>query len=388
MWLETKGVDKAMKKLRMGLIINPVAGVGGTVALKGSDNVVEKALSLGAIPMANKRSQVALNELLSYQEQLEILTVNGQMGEDACRELGFDCQVVYHTESDTPTCAQDSRNAAKMLAEANVDIILFAGGDGTARDICAIVDTSTLVLGIPAGCKIHSGVYAVTPRAAGRVMVMLADGQMLSVGDADVMDIDEQAFRQGTVKARLYGEMQVPSELRYIQNVKMGGKESDELVLQDIAEYVIGEMEPEQFYIMGSGSTVEFIMQELGLENTLLGVDVINDHQLLRQDVSAQQLLDMAQQVGKGVVKLVITAIGGQGHILGRGNQQLSAALIRFIGKENIIVVATKTKLNALQGRPLLIDSGDSELDDKLSGFIKVTTGYKDHVMYPLGCGG
>jgi predicted polyphosphate/ATP-dependent NAD kinase len=388
LWLETKGVDKAMKKLRMGLIINPVAGVGGTVALKGSDNVVEKALSLGAIPMANKRSQVALNELLSYQEQLEILTVNGQMGEDACRELGFDCQVVYHTESDTPTCAQDSRNAAKMLAEANVDIILFAGGDGTARDICAIVDTSTLVLGIPAGCKIHSGVYAVTPRAAGRVMVMLADGQMLSVGDADVMDIDEQAFRQGTVKARLYGEMQVPSELRYIQNVKMGGKESDELVLQDIAEYVIGEMEPEQFYIMGSGSTVEFIMQELGLENTLLGVDVINDHQLLRQDVSAQQLLDMAQQVGKGVVKLVITAIGGQGHILGRGNQQLSAALIRFIGKENIIVVATKTKLNALQGRPLLIDSGDSELDDKLSGFIKVTTGYKDHVMYPLGCGG
>ncbi|MFT4926805.1 MAG: putative polyphosphate/ATP-dependent NAD kinase [Phenylobacterium sp.] len=372
-----------MHKFKIGLIINPLAGLGGSVALKGSDNVAEQALSLGAIPMANKRSQMALNELLPHQDRIEILTVNGQMGEDACGELGLDCRVVYHT-CDSSTNAEDSCKAAKILVESDVDIILFAGGDGTARDICSVVETSALVLGIPAGCKIHSGVYAVTPKAAGRVMAMLASGEMLSVADADVMDIDEGAFRQGTVRAKLYGEMQVPSELRYIQNVKMGGKESDEMVLQDIAEYVIGEMEAEQTYIMGSGSTVAFMMEELGLENTLLGVDIIQDQQLLHSDVSAEQLFTLAQQAGKGAVKLVITVIGGQGHILGRGNQQLSAKLIGFIGKENIIVVATKTKLKALQGRPLLVDTGDEALDEALAGLIKVTTGYKDHVMYAV----
>ncbi len=387
----------SLSTFTIGLIINPVAGVGGSVALKGSDNVAEQALSLGAIPQANKRSQMALTELVAHKERFEILTVNGAMGEDACRELGLNYRLVYHSKGESKeesegksegksnTTAQDSRNAAKVLAEAKVDLIVFAGGDGTARDICAIVDTGALVLGIPAGCKIHSGVYAVTPKAAGRLLAMLVSGEMLSVADADVMDIDEVAFRQGAVKARLYGEMQVPSELRYMQNVKMGGKESDEMVLQDIAEYVIGEMEAEQYYIMGSGSTVAFIMEELGLDNTLLGVDVINDHQLLHRDMTAEKLLAIAREVGKAAVKLVITVIGGQGHILGRGNQQLSAELVRFIGKENIIVVATKTKLKALNGRPLLVDTGDNALDDELSGLIKVTTGYKDHVMYPVG---
>jgi predicted polyphosphate/ATP-dependent NAD kinase len=371
-------------KFRVGLIINPVAGLGGSVALKGSDNVVEQALSLGAIPMANKRALIALNELLEHKDSVDIFTVNGDMGENACTALGFEHEVVYNTQSDKTT-AEDSRNAVMAMSDTKVDIILFAGGDGTARDICSIVDSQALVLGIPAGCKIHSGVYAVTPKAAGRIMAMLASGQMLSVNDADVMDIDEEAFRKGTVRAKLFGEMQVPAELRYVQNTKAGGKESDELVLQDIAEYVISEMEEEQYYIMGSGSTVAHIMEELSLDNSLLGVDVIKDHELIQSDLTAQKLLELAQEVGKNAIRLVITVIGGQGHILGRGNQQLSPALIRFIGKENIIVVATKTKLNALDGRPLLVDTGDDDLDNALSGFIKVTTGYNDHVMYPVG---
>jgi predicted polyphosphate/ATP-dependent NAD kinase len=368
----------------MGLIINPVAGIGGAVALKGSDGMVEQALALGAIPMANKRAVTALNELLLHKNRIEVYTVNGDMGENACKAAGLDSTVIYTTSAEQ-TCAQDSRDAARLMSDAKVDIILFAGGDGTARDICAIVDTNTLVLGIPAGCKIHSGVYAVTPKAAGRVMAMLANGEMLSVNDADVMDIDEQAFRQGKVKARLYGEMQVPSELRYVQNTKMAGRESDELVLHDIAEYVISQMEEDLFYIMGSGSTVAYIMEELVLDNSLLGVDVVNDQQLINSDVTAENLLALATKVGRENIRLVITVIGGQGHIFGRGNHQLSPALIRFIGKDNIIVVATKTKLNTLQGRPILVDTGDNQLDEALCGFIKVTTGYNDHVMYPVG---
>lgn len=194
------------------------------------------------------------------------------------------------------------------------------------------------------------------------------------------MDIDEVAFRQGTVRAKRFGELLVPAEPRYVQAVKMGGKEVDELVLADIAADVIQQMEDE-LYIMGSGSTVAFVMEELGLENTLLGVDLIQDKALVASDLTAKQLLELTQDKP---AKLIITLIGGQGHILGRGNQQLSPELIRRLGKDNIIILATKTKLKALEGRPLIVDSGDPQLDRELCGYYKVTTGYHDYVMYQV----
>ncbi|MCF6434781.1 ATP-NAD kinase family protein [Pseudoalteromonas sp. MMG022] len=369
-------------QFKLGLIVNPVAGLGGSVALKGSDGelTAQQALALGAMPKANQRTQMALEQLLAYQEQIAVFTVDGEMGETTAKALGFRTQVVY--QSHQPTTPQDTEQAAKAMLACGVDMILFAGGDGTARNICAAVDDSIPVLGVPAGCKIHSGVYAITPKAAGRVVAMLVTGELVTLSEADVMDIDEEAFRQGSVRAKRYGEMQVPSELRYVQSVKNGGKESDELVLADIAAYVISEMDPDTQYIMGSGSTVAAIMEELGLENTLLGVDLIRDQQLVAQDMTASQLL---ANVKGATTKLVITLIGGQGHIFGRGNQQLSPELIRTIGKDNIIVVATKTKLQALNGRPLIADTGDEQLDEALSGYIKVITGYNDHVMYAVG---
>ena len=369
-------------QFKLGLIVNPVAGLGGSVALKGSDGIdtAAKAIALGAQPKANLRTKAALEVLLPYKEQLTIFTVNDVMGENTAKELGFSTQVIYRSEHSTTS--DDTELAAKALQQLGVDLILFAGGDGTARNICHAVDDSVPVLGIPAGCKIHSGVYAITPKAAGRVVEMLVKGELVTLADADVMDIDEDAFRQGTVKAKRYGEMQVPSEVRYVQAVKNGGKETDELVLADIAAYVVSEMEEDTQYIMGSGSTVEAIMEEMGLSNTLLGVDLVQDQSLLGNDLTAQQLIDLTKDVP---TKLVITLIGGQGHIFGRGNQQLSPALIRAIGKDNIIVVATKTKLQALNGRPLIADTGDSELDDELSGYMRVTTGFNDHVMYAVG---
>ncbi|CAM4012992.1 MULTISPECIES: ATP-NAD kinase family protein [Pseudoalteromonas] len=367
-------------QFKLGLIVNPVAGLGGSVALKGSDDVAAKAIELGAEPKANLRTKAALEVLLSYQDQITIYTVSDLMGENTAKELGFNTEVVYQCEDES--CAGDTENAAKALQQLGVDLILFAGGDGTARNICHAVEDAAPVLGIPAGCKIHSGVYAITPKAAGRVVEMLVKGELVTLADADVMDIDEDAFRQGTVKAKRYGEMQVPSEVRYVQAVKNGGKETDELVLADIAAHVVSEMEEDTLYVMGSGSTVEAIMQEMGLENTLLGVDLVENQSLLAQDLTAQQLLELTHARN---TKLVITLIGGQGHIFGRGNQQLSPALIRAVGKDNIIVVATKTKLQALNGRPLIADTGDSELDDELSGYIRVTTGFNDHVMYAVG---
>ena len=369
-------------QFKLGLIVNPVAGLGGSVALKGSDgeDTAAKAIALGAEPKSNSRTKAALEVLVPHQSNITIYTVNDEMGEQTAKALGFNTQVVY--QSSSPTTSDDTEAAARLLQQQGVDLILFAGGDGTARNICHAVEDSVPVLGIPAGCKIHSGVYAITPKAAGRVVEMLVKGELVTLSDADVMDIDEVAFRQGTVKAKRYGEMQVPSEVRYVQAVKNGGKETDELVLADIAAYVVSEMDADTLYVMGSGSTVGAVMEEMGLENTLLGVDLVEDQALVGQDLTAQQLLELT--TGRET-KLVITLIGGQGHIFGRGNQQLSPALIKAIGRDNIIVVATKTKLQALNGRPLICDTGDSELDDELSGYIRVTSGFNDHIMYAVG---
>ncbi|QYK02705.1 ATP-NAD kinase family protein [Shewanella psychrotolerans] len=365
-------------RFRLGLIINPLAGLGGSVGLKGSDGVASEALARGAEPKSHLRMAQALEVILPYKDKIEIFTASGAMGEELAKQMGFSTQVVYQVGNET--VAQDTSNAAKALQEVGLDLLLFAGGDGTARDLFAVVDESLPVLGVPAGVKIHSGVYGITPHASGMVIKLLLDGELVSLMSADVMDIDEAAFRQGTVRARRFGEMLVPAEPRYIQAVKMGGKEVDELVLSDIAAEAIEQMEDE-LCIMGSGSTVAAVMAELGLDNTLLGVDLIEQQALIASDLSASELRELTQN---RPCKLVITLIGGQGHILGRGNQQLSPALIRHVGKENIIILATKTKLKALEGRPLIVDSGDPELDSELCGYYKVVTGYHDYVMYQV----
>lgn len=370
-----------MKKFKIGLIINPIAGIGGSVALKGSDGegIAEQAIALGAEKKANLRAQQALTILAPYKDIMTIYTVSGVMGADSANTLGFDTQVLYSPNS-LETTALDTENAVNVLQQEGVDLLLFAGGDGTARNICSQVSEQFPVLGIPAGCKIHSGVYAVTPKAAGRVVELMITNQLVSVVEADVMDIDESQFRQGIVKAKRFGEMTIPCELRYVQAVKSGGKESDELVLQDIAAHVIEQMDDELF-VMGSGSTVAAVMEEAGFDNTLLGVDLVLDQQLIASDVTEPELWQHLQSHN---AKLVITVIGGQGHILGRGNQQLSPRVIRAIGKDNIFIVATKSKLAALNGKPLIVDTGDDELNQSLSGFIPVVTGYKDQVLYPV----
>lgn len=381
-------MNQVTKKFKLGFIVNPIAGIGGSVALKGSDGqgIAEKALALGATAKANDRASLALDILRPYKDQISVYTAQGEMGESSAKQLGFDTQVIYSPEV-LPTQANDTEDAVAALLALGVDLILFAGGDGTARNICHQVQDQIPVLGIPAGCKIHSGVYAVTPKAAGRVVELMVTNQLVTLTEADVMDIDESLFREGIVKAKRYGEMQIPAELRYVQAVKSGGKESDELVLQDIAAQVMIDIQ-DSFCVIGSGSTTAFLMEEMGLDNTLLGVDLIEDQSLIASDVTEPMLWQSIQEHQStqpdSPVKLVITLIGGQGHIFGRGNQQLSPRIIKAIGKDNIIIIATKRKLEALNARPLIADTGDSGLDQYLSGYVSVTTGYNDHVLYPV----
>ncbi|MCV6589358.1 MAG: ATP-NAD kinase family protein [Marinobacterium sp.] len=365
---------------RLGLIVNPMAGLGGSVALKGSDGAetAQLALERGAEPKAGLRTAQALAVL--DELTFELVCWPGPMGEDIARQCGFEPTVIG-TLADGLTTAEDTERAARAMADEGVDLILFAGGDGTARNICNVLDDRVPVLGVPAGVKIHSGVYAVTPKAAGEVVAMLIRGDLVTLSEQEVRDIDEDAFRQGTVRARWYGELKVPQEHRYMQAVKQGGKESEELVLDDIAAHVIEQMDDGVRYIMGSGSTVQAVMDQLGLDNTLLGVDVVENGEVIAADCTAAQLLELTEGCE---ARLVITLIGGQGHIIGRGNQQLSVPLLQRLGKENIQVIATKTKLNALGGRPLIVDSGDAETNHLLSGLMPVVTGYHDQVLYTV----
>ena len=370
---------------KLGLIVNPLAGVGGAVGLKGSDGetTVQEALKRGARARAPERAIRALGVLAGFKDRLQIYCYAGDMGETEASDAGFCAERVGEPAAATTTAA-DTETAALALMARGVDLILFAGGDGTARNIVNAVGTRQPVLGVPAGVKMHSGVYAVSPEAAGEIIRMLIEGELVTIVEQEVRDIDEDAFRQGVVKAKYYGELLVPEEGRFLQQVKNGGREVEELVLADIAADLIENMDEETLYIVGPGSTTRALMEEMGLENTLLGVDLVRDQQLLASDVSGPEL-EAALDSHSGPVKAVITAIGGQGHIIGRGNQQLTPKVLRRLGREGLQVIATKTKILELAGRPLLVDSHDVELDRALEGYVRVTTGYRDSIMYPVG---
>lgn len=374
----------------LGFIINPFAGIGGKVGLKGSDGdaIRTEAFARGAKPQAVKRARIALEGLIDYKNEIQFLTASGDMGELLLKDMGFNYTVVH--QSHEPSVYQDTIDAAMIMAGLTknspyqVDVLLFAGGDGTARNIYQAVDAAVPVLGIPAGVKIHSGVYAVTPHAAGLVIEKMIKKELVSLLETSVMDIDEDAFREGVVRAKQYGEMQVPAEHRYVQATKSGGREREELVLQDIADFIIDNMDEDDYYLIGSGSTCAFLMECMGLENTLLGIDCVHRGEVIASDMTESDILELLAE-HQGKVRLVITVIGGQGHIIGRGNQQLSAQVLCQLEKDDINIIASKTKLNKLEGKPLIVDSDDPELNQRLAGVIRVITGYEDFVLYPVG---
>lgn len=367
--------------LNLGFVINPLAGIGGSVALKGSDgeDIIAEALRRGAVPRAQSRAQVCLELLRAYRDDLHFYTAGGVMGADLLSALGFAHTIVY--QAPAVTRAEDTERAVKAIQACAPGLIVFAGGDGTARNVCNILGEDTPVLGIPAGVKIHSSVYAVSPQAAGQILQDVIERKILELASAQVMDLDEEAYRRGDVKARLFGYMKAPAHPLVQQNkVAMRGAEPE--AVAEIADYIANSMQAGCLYLLGSGSTCAKIKETLHIDGSLLGIDVVLDGQLLARDVTAVQLMEWLGRHEQ--VKLIVTVIGGQGHLFGRGNQQLSPAVLRRIGRTNIIIVATTGKLQSLQQRPLLIDSGDAELDREFAGPVVVTTGYQTEVVYTL----
>jgi predicted polyphosphate/ATP-dependent NAD kinase len=373
------------RPFRLGLIVNPLAGIGGAVGLKGSDGalIVAEARARGAEPRAHARAVRALRVLASLGERIRVYAGAGVMGEDAAREAGLALERVGD-KIPAQTSAAHTVSLARALAALPVDLLLFAGGDGTARDICGAIGTTVPALGVPAGVKMHSGVYAVSPEAAGEIVAQLVAGTLVRVAPGEVRDLDEDAFRAGRVSARPFGELLVPEESRYVQHVKQGGAVVEESAVADIAAEVMQSAEPGCLYILGPGTTTLAIKQALGIEGTLLGVDVVRDGECLARDAAEEQLLALLA-AHPGPAAIVVTAIGGQGHVFGRGNQQISARVIRAVGIANITIVATRHKIAALEGRPLLADTNDADLDRELHRYLRVVTGYREAILYPVG---
>ncbi len=367
---------------RLGLIVNPVAGMGGRVGLKGSDGAetLKRARELGAMETSPGRATDALRHLSGVK--VELVTYPGEMGEYEACTAGLHPKVMG--EIGDVTTSADTRRAAAEMMKLGVDLLLFAGGDGTARDICEVVDGKVVALGIPTGVKIHSGVYAVSPSAAGELAAKYLAGEVSSVQESEVMDIDEEAFRDNRLSARLYGYLRVPRDEAYIQGSKEASPVDEEENLKAIAADLAEEMDSDTLYVLGPGSTISSVTKQLGLQKTLLGVDVVKDRKIIAKDVNEKRLLKLV--FGKRV-KIIVTAIGGQGFVFGRGNQQISPRVIRAVGKENIVIAATPAKLATLHGKPLLVDTGDPALDAELSGYAKVVTDYGRRVVYRIKAG-
>lgn len=375
---------------RLGILINPVAGLGGSVALKGSDgaDIVAAAYQRGAVARAEQRCAETLHELLPFKTQLEIVTVAGAMGGNLVATLGSSYRLLPDVVPVTNTVSADTCRAARALEAEGLDLLLFAGGDGTARDIYAALGLGPLVLGVPAGVKMQSGVYANSPQAAGRLVTLMLTGALVSLLDAEVRDIDEVAYRQGRLSSRYFGSLRVPADQRYVQQVKCGAPLSETLCLDEIAAAVMATVNDETLYIIGAGTTTQAVKRAMGIDGTLLGVDLVQGGKLLKADTTEHEILLAlsALPAGSGA-ELIITPIGGQGHLFGRGNQQLSPAVIRAVGKAHICVVATAEKLRSLNGRPLLLDTGDQALNRLLSGYLPVITAFEEKVIYAVSDG-
>lgn len=361
---------------KLGLVINPVAGIGGKAGLKGSDGVEiqQLAKARGFESVALERTVTALSQL---PKGTPFITASGDMGETALTLAGLKPVVAY--SPNFPTTPDDTVLATKALVKAGVDLLVFAGGDGTARDVYRGLEgnSTAVVLGIPCGVKMYSGCFGVNPIATGRIIANYLSGGLINLEHREVLDIDEDNIRAGVVEATLQGLVTVPVVRGRTQSRKSASSSAEEQNLASVAEGFISAMQQGEQYILGPGGTTRAIARKLGIDKTPLGVDVIENGQVIASDCSEATLLDAIH--GKKA-HAVVSIIGGQGFILGRGNQQISTRVIGELSEPKIIVVATPNKLASLNGN-LLIDSGDLATDAALQGFYKVITGSRDTVI-------
>lgn len=357
----------------LGLIVNPIAGMGGAVALKGTDDAVEEARRRGAQPVTPDRARRFLEAL---ERDVQILTCSGVMGERACRNVGLDPRIVLDVEE--PTTPEETHEAALRMLDEQVDLLCFVGGDGTAVDVAEAVGHSLVCLGVPGGVKMNSAVFGETPERAARVADDVLAGRART-RTVDVVEVDEQRLREGDLERVALGSLLVPDH----RNVQ-AGKAAVGGGLGPIAEAGRELATAGACLVIGPGSTTMAIKEELVGEGTLLGVDVVEVDEegkahLAIEDAQAEQLDGLEDAL------ILVTPIGGQGFVIGRGNQQLSPVLLSRVGWKNLRIVATPAKLRELEA--LRADTGDVGLDAQAPAYADVITGPGFRARRPLEAG-
>lgn len=376
---EANRSSMVISNLKMGFIVNPIAGMGGRVGLKGTDGVSKKAVAMGAEPIAPVRAVEFLKKMkqLPVKPRIDILTCPSIMGEAEVKSAGLSAKVLK-MRLGFETTAEDTKLAVKLMLASKVDLIVFVGGDGTARDILDAMKglSETPVLGVPSGVKMYSGIFAVNPLDAAEIVEAFAK-ETTEMMDFEIIDVDETAVRSDRFSMRLYGLLKGPFVPMLIQGSKQVSPETvDEHENQTaVSRFIIEEMNPKGTYILGPGTTIKRLADLLGIEKTLLGIDIYKNGTVIK-DVNEKKILQEIKDWQN--TWIVLSPIGRQGMLLGRGNQQISPEIIKRVGKEKIIVGATKSKIRGVEGGILRVDTGDMKVDASLRGYIKVATDYRE----------
>jgi len=356
----------------IGLVVNPIAGMGGSVGLKGTDGeTYKKALKLGAKPTTPKRIEETLS--LVNRKDLYFIVAPGKMGEDFIKKFNFKYEVV--SKIDEETKADDTKRIISEMIVKGIELLIFVGGDGTARDVYDVLGLSIPVVGIPSGVKMFSPVFALSTTAAAKIINNKTD-QFI---EKEVLDIDEEAFRAGRLGAKLYGYLKVLKNPNLLQGKKEPSNVSKPEIIskEEIAQFILETIDNDVLYILGPGTTLLTIAQKMGVKKTLLGIDAIFNGQLVGSDLNEKGLLELIKKYRK--TKIILTPIGGNGFIFGRASKQFTPEVLKLIDKKDIIIVATEDKISRLDC--LLVDTGDIKADNKLQGFVKVITGYKTETL-------
>ncbi len=364
------------KGLIVAFIVNPIAGMGGRVGLKGTDNVLQEAIRRGAKPIAWKRAEEFLLSFSSL-DGIQFIAPEGDMGGRILERVGIRKYVKLRGYPNYPnTTAEDTKRAVLEALEYNPEVIVFVGGDGTARDIISVCKEKP-ILGVPAGVKMYSSVFALSPIHAALVLEKFKGHRVTSEGV--ILDIDEDAFRRDELKLRVFGYALTPSS-EFIQ----GSKEIShgEFDKEAIAEYFVDEIfNEEDLYVLGPGSTVYEIKRKILGKGTLLGVDVYSKERFMF-DVGEKEILEALDNLRYKKAYIVVTIIGGQGILFGRGNQQISSEVIRRIGVENIIVVADSLKVKRV--KKAYVDLDDRDLLKEFPEYLRIITGYGRFSVLPV----
>jgi len=359
---------------QIGMLVNPDAGLGGRLGFKGSDGRAEEARAAGAEDRSGPRMRQALDRCQDRLKGVEILTCSGRMGSDW---IPIEHTVVFETPEQTS--AETTQDAVATLCEAGIELLLYAGGDGTTRDIIEALPNSELpVIGVPGGVKMHSGCFAASPNAAAEVLIAWLEGDLL-LARTEVMDLDEDVYREGRWSVRMYGEAMMPASPRWMQGAKMRVEATGEdEVLEALGDHIqeILVADSERLVIWGSGGTLRTIAEGLGFSPTLLGIDATIGTTQIGTDLNEKSLLELIFK-HEGACTLLVSPMGGQGFLLGRGNLQLSPEVLRAIGIDAVLGVVTPAKM--LTMAQLRIDTGDSELDAQFQAkkYLKVLQGYR-----------